>query len=1735
MAQITLKIVGNVNDVQQKISLIKADLASIGQKPIQIKVEATGVDAVTKEMIQYAKYTAQATAEERKLETQKAKTAQATAKQATEEAKVSAQREKTAQATQKRISEEAKLATQMEKTATAEEQSRRANTQLSQQIEKTNTVRAEAALQAEKTATSEANLALQQEKTRTAEISATAAREKATNEAKNLGEAAETAAKSNSLLGDSLTHIAAKMAVWQLMGTAVSKVIGSFRDALATMKEVDAQLTNIQKVSGASAAEIERIGDAAYETASKYGVAADEYLSAVYTFQKAGLGDSAEKLGELATKTMLVGDTTAEVASKFLIAVNAAWNLGGSMESLSKVVDEADYINNNYATSLDKLSAGMPIVASTAANMNMSIEETLAVLGTITAATQETGTKAATAWRALVMNITGEIGEITDETGETIEVTEESVKSISDALKIYGNDAVKAAQESGRLIDPMEAVISLAEAYKDGLLNDIELENILMSVGGKLRTNQLTALVKDLASETSTYYDIMSKLPEAAGTADSEISIMLSSWESKTQILKNTWTEFLSHLIDTDGVKTALEVLTRSVEALDTDFGRAVVTILAVSAALTAVGKAATNLMGGGLISGIYALTTAIGAATTATGVFTAVWNASPFLIVTAAVAAVYGIVKLVDALVVTQEEYTSRVQDSVDAYKAATAELDSLNTKLQENRDLIEAANKNGDNDSYVKRLENENTLLEAQINLQKELAKKEEAAAAKSAMEALTSGSGYKIKTGDQSTFSFVPSPGAAPITTSVDKYEDVGIVTYTKYLLDQAEAGENVSEALLDVFQSLTVYRSALRDTAQDADGWNNNEREYAEILDGLLERYNALYESTEKENRAKANVTKTDEQATESADGLSKAQEALNKAYAAGEAEYTTLKTKLEPIITAYGELAENGKLTEATTNALTEAFPELRSNITRTADGFVIATDALDGFVDEAINSTTQMDNLSVAGKSLYAIYQDLYAALDPVTDALVELDNEGVISEATIKNLLAVYPELEKHIQLTADGYVIEKSDLENLISAKRAEYQLTFNNAVNAARTQISALSAEANAWNMTTQEVKKYIMAKENALQAEASVATTGAHRPGTGGKEVLNVGEDIAPGLTAAQQAELKAYQTALANIMDAERAAGSFDSLLAQISGGSLNDYGGGSGKTGGSSGRSGSSSSTTDTALEKLKDIVSLRKQELSFLEASGASTDEQTAKMREIQQALNAQAEYMRSAKADKKDILSVSTEWWQYENKINDLLNDQLDKLKAEVSLRESELDFLEASGKSEEEQIKKIREIQDVIHREADYLRSIKADQTEINALSTKWWQLENQIASLQEQIQKRQDEILGSLADALDDYLKSAEDALTGPLQDQLDALKAQKDAISDAREEEEKLLAVEKARIALENAQRERTVRQYNAATGQWEWVADSKAVQSAQDDLADAEQALDDFYRNRAIKDLEKQIGNIEDAFGELRDAISYVSDAIRSGAMTYAEAYAYIDDKMRGIYDDYGVDLTGVIQEAMSGFGTLAETALSLLSQVYAAAKAAGDADSMEAANRLANQIRGAGDIVTATEDIAKTRMQANSAAWANASASEREALAAENLKIGTSLGWTRGADGIWYDANGNRAYDSGGILRGMGGIKATRADEMILPPSITRGLLDAEKSGAFEALLNHLGIVTSAAQSYAGFGGGITKTNIGKQINGGQTIFNVGGVELKNITESTTMGEFLRQVKTLSLYSGGQ
>lgn len=572
-------------------SQLKSELTKLEATPVKIRVDATEFTALSNQAIKTMNAMARLTSAQNELAVAQEKTKQTANQLATAQ-------EKTAQTANQ-------LSTQMERTATAEEKARQANLDLSREIqkavteqEKQKTAAEQTALQQEKTATASANLALQQEKTATASENAAAGITKA-------GQAAKESSGFADLMGKSFGKIVAQMAMWQLLGNAIAGVKRSFTEALETMKDVDDEMVTIRKVTGATTAELDKIEKQAYETASAYGVAADEYLNSVANFSRAGYGEQASALAELATKTQIVGDTDAETAQQFLLSVDAAYQYKGSIEQLTKVLDGANEIDNKYATSISKIAEGLGKVAPIAAQAHVDVDELTAAIGTITAVTQRSGTEASTALRALFLNI---IGDTKTEIDEGVTWTTGEIAGLRDVIKIYAKDAYDAAQATGSVIDPMKAIAGLAQSMKDGLLTEQQLMEMVSDIGGKLRTSQLLALIQNW----DMYESMLGDFANAAGSADKEVENALDSWSRKTEILHNKWTEFVSHLVETDTIKDALDGVIGLVELLDSEGGHLVVTVGLLTGAVLLLGQAKKALAASEAIKDIKAASSAI-------------------------------------------------------------------------------------------------------------------------------------------------------------------------------------------------------------------------------------------------------------------------------------------------------------------------------------------------------------------------------------------------------------------------------------------------------------------------------------------------------------------------------------------------------------------------------------------------------------------------------------------------------------------------------------------------------------------------------------------------------------------------------------------------------------------------------------------------------------------------------------------------------------------------------------------------------------------------------------------------------------------------------------------------------------------------------------------------------------------------------------------------------------------
>lgn len=1034
------------------------------------------------------------------------------------------------------------------------------------------------------------------------------------------------------ILGRSVSSFIVRMAAYRAVYAGIRAITNGFREAIETLKAVDDELVTVRKVTGFDSYQMARVEEQAYAVASKYGTSASDYTSSVAAFARAGYKDLSGDLAELAEKTKIVGDTTADVAQQFLLSVDAAYKYKGNIQALTAVLDGANEIDNKYATSIEKIAEGMGIVAPVAAQMHVGVDELAASIGTITAVTQRTGTEAARALRAIYLNI---VGDTKTEIEEGVTWTTGEIAGLRDVIKLYAKDAWDAAQASGGIIDPMEAIAGLSKSVKDGVLTEAQLMEMVSDIGGKLRTSQLLALINNW----DMYESMLADYNNAYGSAEKEIENAMDSWTRKSEVLKNTWTQFVKTGLNSDAVKGFLDILTSIVERLGTMPSLlAKIGVITVGLKLENIAKSLSKMVDstGKLKFSLNSMSTII------TGIGIA-WTAVSYII---------------EAVKRKHEEVVARIYEEANAAKESSDKILTLyadfNSAKEGSDALAESAKK----------------LAEA---LGEDIPEGAEAAGKaldeltlKNIQRTIESLNTAKV-TAESELYDLLRNAFPGTIGTRIDFQQGAGLPQ------ELANTIESLTGALPG--SSAIIGFSSLEDAI--------NVRDVFQEVSDAIESY--VYKTKEKW------ILESDYY-TELKTFLSETEEAYKKYYDAVSAvdEAETKKKFLELTSTlhvdsveAYEDLIQRIGLylfyTEDERKALIALaelyYPQYAKSIENAKDESESLTEAVEEENNSLFKNQEALEADATATERASAAKKDAEIAVSKFCDAL--FDETGELTEAGKAALAAS--------QYLAD---LAQAELNARIETAKANYANL--------RAQLAAVATDAL-------KAAYALIALENAAAENGIVENEAARlRRMAGGADSL-----------------LRQLQE-LEGIINSTEVQATY--VAPYTSGYSTSS----SGHSGG--GSSSSSSSTEDKKLTSLRDRVTLLKSELSLMQARGDSEEDQIAKMREIQAALEA-----------------------------------------------------------------------------ERAYLASIKGDQATINGLAEEWWNYQNKITDLQEQA---------------------------------ADAAQKQADAVQAALE----------ATIALANAEKQRSVRVYNAATGQWEWQADPSKVASARESYNNAVGNLSDEER-----------------------------------------------------------------------------------------------------------------------------------------------------------------------------------------------------------------------------------------------------------------------------------------------
>ena len=385
----------------------------------------------------------------------------------------------------------------------------------------------------------------------------------------------QTASKHTKTLGQDFIDTAGKVAKFGAITAIFGLVTTAIGEAVKSVKELDASLTELKKVSDLSGSGLEDYTEQAFKMATELASTASDVTDAVTEFAKSSYTlEESQVLARQAIifQTIADGAISASDSATVLIQTLKAYNM--TVEDSVHVINSINEVSNNYATSSTDLSSSIGKVASTASMAGVEFENLLGLLTASNEIVQNAG-KVANGYKAILTNLmTKDLEKQFNQFGLT-------TRDINDELK-----------DGYTIITELATVYnSLGQTWDEDTesmvsLND-EMNKLLQDIAGKHNINTLVSGLSNIDVAISATESAIN----SAGSAAEEYATAMDSIAKKSDAVKGAFQE----LVWGDGglssfIKSILDGTTGILKfANDTDLLKVALVDLGVVLAITIV------------------------------------------------------------------------------------------------------------------------------------------------------------------------------------------------------------------------------------------------------------------------------------------------------------------------------------------------------------------------------------------------------------------------------------------------------------------------------------------------------------------------------------------------------------------------------------------------------------------------------------------------------------------------------------------------------------------------------------------------------------------------------------------------------------------------------------------------------------------------------------------------------------------------------------------------------------------------------------------------------------------------------------------------------------------------------------------------------------------------------------------------------------------------------------------
>ena len=363
---------------------------------------------------------------------------------------------------------------------------------------------------------------------------------------------------------------------WFLSGTLFYGMINGAKEAVSTIKDVEMGMVEIARIMDDSTFSFEGYRDQLLQLGVDYGQTFENVQDIALRWAQAGYNvkDSLEL-----TRTALLALNTAELdatnATESMIGIMAQWGLQAG--DLELVIDKVNKTADDYTVSSQDLVDGLLRSSAAAKNMNMTLEETIAILTLMRESSGRTGRETGNALNSILSYMQRPksietleglgISMFTDAAKTQFRSATEIFKDIASSWNTVGesfqNAFVKAADDTELFNEELATALGLQNEYNlaSEEYNDIQKRDIAQASAGVYRRTYFIALIERMAN----IQGVLNGMTDAAGYSMRENENTMDSLEKKYQSLKASVEQLAVALGDAgllDMLKSGIDIAT---------------------------------------------------------------------------------------------------------------------------------------------------------------------------------------------------------------------------------------------------------------------------------------------------------------------------------------------------------------------------------------------------------------------------------------------------------------------------------------------------------------------------------------------------------------------------------------------------------------------------------------------------------------------------------------------------------------------------------------------------------------------------------------------------------------------------------------------------------------------------------------------------------------------------------------------------------------------------------------------------------------------------------------------------------------------------------------------------------------------------------------------------------------------------------------------------------------------